>query len=163
MEYKFEEITEKHRKEVIDIFNYYIKNTTAAYREEVVDYSFFNNLIEDCIGDSKYVIKNTEEVVGFCLLEHFIPLNTFREVAEVTYFIKKDYVGKGIGKSALERLENDAIAKGINVLTANITSNNNQSIRFHEKNGFTKYGELEKAGLKFDKYFNIIYMSKELS
>ncbi len=163
MDLIIEEITEQHRKDVVDILNYYIENTTAAYREDMVDYSFFENLIDDCIGNSKYVLKNKNEVVGFSLLEFFIPIRTFREVAEVTYFIKKEYIGQGIGKKALALLEGDAKKKGIKTLVANITSDNAESIRFHEKNGFTRYGELENAGIKFGKHFSIVYMKKVVS
>ena len=160
MELRIDRISEECRKEVIDIFNYYIENTTAAYREDTVDYFFFDNLFEDSIDDAKYIIKYGEEIIGFCLLEYFMPIRTFREVAEVTYFIKKEYIGRGVGKKALEVLEQDAKGKRIKTLVANITSDNRESIRFHEKNGFIKYGELDNAGIKFGRYFNIIYMKK---
>ncbi len=163
MELRIERVYEECRKEVLDIFNYYIKNTTAAYREDIVDDSFFDDLFEDAIGDAKYIMKIGEEIIGFCLLEYFMPIRTFREVAEVTYFIKKEYIGRGIGKMALEILEQDAKQKGIKTIVANITSDNKGSIRFHEKNGFIKYGELENAGIKFGRYFNIIYMKKNIA
>lgn len=159
---KFERLSDESRKEVIDIFNFYVMNTTAAFRDEKVDYSFFDNLIDDGIDDAQYVIKNGKEVIGFSLLEYFMPMRTFRETAEVTYFIKKEYTGKGIGQKTLEILENDAKRKGIKTLIAIITSDNRDSIRFHRKNGFTKYGELEKGGIKFNNHFNIIYMKKSI-
>ena len=160
LEVTIEKMTECHKKDVINILNYYIENSTAAYREDAVDYSAFHNMTEDCIDDSKYVIKNGNDVIGFSLLEYFMPIRTFRETAEVTYFINKEYIGKGIGKKALEILEDDAREKGIKTLVANITSDNVDSIRFHERNGFVKYGELEIAGIKFNKHFGITYMKK---
>lgn len=164
MEYAFEIITEQHKKEIIDIFNYYIKHSTAAYRDECVSYDFFDNFIEDCIDDSKYVIKNREDViVGFCMLEYFSRSNTFKHMAEVTYFIKNEFIGFGIGTLALERLEHDAKEKGIKILTAEISSKNIGSINFHKKHGFTIYGELENAGFKFNEYFNLVLMNKKLS
>ena len=45
MKLVFESISEEHRKSVIDIFNHYILNTTAAYREEKVHYDFFDNFL----------------------------------------------------------------------------------------------------------------------
>ena len=163
MKLDFEVIEEKYRKDVIDIFNYYIENSTAAFREKAVDYSFLSHLLDDCIETFKYVIILDSEVVGFCMLEYFIPIKGFSGTAEISYFIKEAFTGRGIGTLVLDRLERDAISCGVENLIANIISDNAQSIKFHEKHGFTKYGELEKAGKKFGRYINIVYMQKILN
>ena len=45
MDIHFNKLTEKYKKETIDIFNYYIEHTTSAYRSEKVDYDFLVRLL----------------------------------------------------------------------------------------------------------------------
>ena len=50
MDIHFNKLTEEYKKETIDIFNYYIEHTTAAYRSEKVGDDFFNTLVDDDVG-----------------------------------------------------------------------------------------------------------------
>ncbi len=43
-------ITSDDRETIIDIFNYYVENTFAAYPEEKVTYEFFDVLLGMCQG-----------------------------------------------------------------------------------------------------------------
>ena len=160
----FEKMTETHSKEVLDIFNYYVENGFAAYPNAKLPYEYFSKFLEISNGLPAYVIKNkdTEKVTGFCFLKPYNPLPTFKETAELTYFIEKDFVGIGIGKSALNLLEEEAKELGIKHLLANISSKNEQSLKFHIKNGFIECGQFHNIGKKNGENFDIIYMEKIL-
>lgn len=161
--YTFETLDGTHQTEVVRIFNHYVEHSTAAYREKPVDDGFFSHFTADLEDYPGYaILDSSRTVVGFCLLEPFMPISAFSEVAEITYFIHKDHTGKGIGSAALKRLEQDARAIGVAKLIANISSDNIGSIVFHIKHGFEEYGRLRKAGKKFGKSFDIVYMDKEL-
>ena len=67
MNYTFETLSESHRKAVIDIFNYYIQNSYAAYPDQPVDEDFFDRFLEMSRGYPAVVIQAGEEVVGFRL------------------------------------------------------------------------------------------------
>lgn len=164
MNHVFEKMTETHAKEVLDIFNYYIENSFAAYLATKLPYNFFSKFLEIPNGFPAYVIKNrdTENVVGFCFLKAYSPLPSFKETAEITYFIEKDSVGMGLGKLALNLLEEEAQKLGIKYLLANISSENEQSLKFHAKNGFKECGRFYNIGKKKDKNFDIVYMQKSL-
>ena len=163
MDINFKPFEEKHREGVIDILNYYIKMTTAAFREDIVDYTHFDKIIDKNDVYSGYAITASgEEIVGFCTLEPFKNIRSFKKTAEAMYFIKKEYIGKGIGKRALQRLENDAKEIGISKIIVDITDDNENSIRFHERNGFIEYGRLKKCWNKFGRDLGIVYMEKDI-
>jgi L-amino acid N-acyltransferase YncA len=162
MNISFERLSKEHRAEVIDIFNFYIKNSYAAYPEEQVSYDYYDKFLEIAAGFPAFAIKNEEKLIGFCFLNSYNPLSTFNETGVITYFIDKDYKGKGIGKSALNKLEAEARIKGIKNILANIASVNEESIAFHSKNGFRKCGEFEGIIKKNNKQFDIIWMQKTL-
>ncbi|MCK4259322.1 MAG: N-acetyltransferase [Halanaerobiales bacterium] len=163
MNITFEKLSLEHQEEVMCIFNYYIKKSTSAYREKTVDNEHFLNFI-DGSNHCEFAIKNDQnKVIGFCLLEPFMSLSTFAEAAETMYFIDHEYTGQGIGTLVLKKLEDEARKRGIKKLLANISSENANSINFHQKNGFVEYGRLKNVGKKFDRYFSIVWMGKELS
>ena len=161
--YRFEPLAEDHRRAVIDIFNYYVTETTAAYRRDPVGYDFFENFTGDMDRYPAYAIRTEDGVVaGFCMLEPFMNAPTFDAVAEATYFLHPEHTGRGIGSLALGRLEADAKKMGITRLVANASSENDGSVRFHLGRGFTEYGRLENAGEKLGRIFGIVYLEKKI-
>lgn len=163
MDVTFEKLTLEHAEDVINILNYYIKNTTFAYSEETIGIEDFYDFIDEKKVHCSFVIKNNQEkVIGFCILNSYNSLSTFSESAKTMYFIDKEYTGKGIGTLVLNKLEDEAGKKGIKKLLANVSSENVNSIKFHQKNGFFEYGRLKDIGKKFGRYFSILWMGKEI-
>lgn len=164
MKIEFEFLSEEHRHDFMDIFNYYAENSFAAYPENKMPYTFFDIFLENAKKYPAYVIKQegSSEVIGYCQLRAYIQLPTFKETAEVSYFIKKDDVGQGIGPQVLSRLEDDAKKLGIKNLLASVVSLNERSLQFHRKHGFHECGCFAGVGKKFGEVFDIIWMQKVL-
>lgn len=163
MIYTINQISEDDRESIIDIFNYYIENSFAAYPEQKLPYKAFDMLMQISNGYPTASLKDTNgKIVGFGMLRAYNSIKTFSQTAEITYFIHPDYTGKGLGKLLLESLEKSAIEKGIMCILANISSLNLGSINFHEKNGFIKCGQFKKIGKKNNQIFDIIWMQKNL-
>jgi len=164
MNVHFEVMSEKHCAEVMGIYNYYVENGFSAYPETPLPEQFFGKFLEMTKGYPAFVIKDegTREVVGFCFLRAYNPFLAFRKTAEITYFIKQDQTGKGLGKITLEKLEREAKDRGIKYLLASITSKNEQSLAFHKRNGFSECGKFKGIGEKKGVTFDIIWMQKEL-
>ena len=162
MNITFEQMSDDHRIEIIDIFNFYILNSYSAYPEEKVSYDYYDKFLEMTVNFPAFAIKLNDKIVGFCLLSSYNPLSTFNETAVITYFIDKDHTGKGIGKIALNKLETEARRKGIKNILANIASINEESLVFHSKNGFKKCGEFQGIIQKNNRQFDIIWMQKRL-
>jgi phosphinothricin acetyltransferase len=152
----------KHSKAIIDIFNDYITISSSAFPDKPVPYEYFDKIAEVTKDYPAFSIKEKDRIIGFCFLHPYNPLPTFNECAEITYFIDKDFTGKGIGLLALERLETEAKKKEITTILASISSENNGSIAFHKKNGFTECGRFEKIAKKRGKQFDIVWMQKFL-
>ena len=63
----FEELNGGHKIDVMNIYNYYVENSYAAYPEKKLEYSFFENIMNMTKGYPAYAIKMDEKVVGFFL------------------------------------------------------------------------------------------------
>jgi phosphinothricin acetyltransferase len=161
--YKFEKMDDRHCTAVIDIFNYYITESFAAYPQESVGYQFFDRFLDMTRGYPAVAIKDdTDAVVGFAFLHAYRSGRTFRRAAEITYFIHPDHTGKGIGTTVLSRFKLAAKEQGIDTLLANISSRNEGSLRFHRKNGFEECGRFRRIGKKFGEGFDVVWMQLEL-
>jgi len=163
MDYSFEEMSEEHRTGVVDIFNYYIENSFAAYPEEPFNYDFFDRFMAMACNYPSAVVKDVSgEIVGFAFLHPFHSISTFSKTAMITYFIMPEHTGKGLGSAILEKFIEEAKKKGIKIIMANLSSENKGSMNFHLKKGFRECGRFKKIGRKFGKNFDFITMQLDL-
>jgi len=161
--FRFEKMSDRHREAVIDIFNYFIRQSYAAYLEEAVDYHFFDHFLNMCRGYPALVIKDgAQQVVGFGFMRPHHLADSMKRASEVTYFILPENTRMGLGTRMLDFFEQEARKRGIDSLLANISSRNQESIGFHLKNGFRECGRFLKVGRKFGEDFDVVWMQKIL-
>jgi len=163
MEYSISPISNEDRESIMDIFNYYVENSFAAYPENKLPYQTFDMLIQMANGLPTGSIKDQSgKIVGFGMLRTHNPIPTFSQTVEATYFIHPDHTGKGLGKVLLSFLEKGAVENNITNILANISSLNPNSIKFHQKNGFIECGRFKKVGKKKGQEFDTVWMQKLL-
>ena len=163
MEYSLSPITQSDGTAVIDIFNYYISHSFAAYPGEEVPYAFFGFFLEQIKTYPSVAVRLADgSLVGFGLLRAHSPMAAFRHTAEITYFIRPDLTGLGIGSEMLAYLEREGKRQGIRTILASISSLNEGSIRFHEQNGFLECGRFRNIGMKKGTVFDTVWMQKDL-
>lgn len=162
-QYLLEPISISDQKSVIDLFNHYIENGFAAYPEHKVPYEFFDMFRSMCKDNSSVTVKDNEGILaGFGMLRPHNPMPAFSHTAEITYFIKPELTGKGIGSQMLEFLVNEGKKCGISQVLASISSLNEGSIRFHQKHGFIECGRFKGIARKKGVFFDIIWMQKSI-
>lgn len=160
-EYSCGPLLETDGKAVFDIFNYYVRNSFAAYPEQEVPYEFFGMFLEICKNYPSVVVKDSKKnVVGFGMLKPHNLMPAFRHTAEITYFIQPDQTGKGLGRKMLSLLETEGKKQGISTILASISNLNEGSIRFHARNGFSECGRFIRVGQKNGVFFDTVWMQK---
>jgi phosphinothricin acetyltransferase len=146
---------------VMDIFNYYVEHSFAAYPQEKLPLSFFDMLMASYKGYPHVAAVTTVgEVVGFGGLRAFNPMSVFRKTAEVSYFLSPAHTGQGLGSAMLGHVTKGAKEMGIECLLASISSLNAASLGFHERHGFERCGVLKRIGCKNGTDFDVVYMQK---
>jgi L-amino acid N-acyltransferase YncA len=160
-DYSIRMATEEDREAVVDIFNYFVEKSFAAYPDTKAGYSLFDVLKTMCLQGTFYVIDKPEGgVIGFGMLRPHQKSSTFSRAAELTYFIMPGYSRRGLGARLLQVLEKDAAKLGVETLLANISSLNSQSLGFHRKQGFKQCGCFERVGRKLGRDFDVVWMQK---
>jgi phosphinothricin acetyltransferase len=95
MEYSIEEMSEEHRPQVVEIYNYFIENTFAAYPGTAMDDSIFDRFLALSQGYPSLVARDHDEnVVGFAFLQPYHPAESFRKTAVASYFILPEHTRK---------------------------------------------------------------------
>ena len=160
---KIRTIENKDYGYIVDIYNYYVQNSNAAFIDKSIDIKFVETLHKAALKNSFLVLDKGEMIVGFALLKSFLPIETFNRTATVSYFIAPEYTRQGLGSLLINRLVDYAHTSNIDNFIAEISSDNIQSINFHKKQGFQQCGLLSNVGFKNKDDFSIIYMQKHIN
>ena len=161
MDYKLEPVCAEDGDQIIDIYNYYVENSFAAYPESKVPHEFFASFLSLTRGYPFLAAKETSgKVVGFGSLRPYSPLPTFSRAAEITNFISPEHTGTGIGQQILDSLLDQARKMGIVTILASISSLNHASLAFHKKNGFVECGRFVGIGRKMGQAFDVVWMQR---
>jgi phosphinothricin acetyltransferase len=109
------------------------------------------------------VAERDGQVVGYAYTGQFRDRAAYRFCGEDSVYIHPDHMGAGIGRALLDALLPASAASGFERIIAVIgDSANLGSIRLHERAGFAHCGKLDKAGFKFGRYLDVIFMQREI-
>ncbi len=159
----FEEITQQHLNEVKDIYNYYVSNTTISFHTEVLSLDEIKaSVINNNPRFKSFVIKEDNEIKGYVLITQYKSKQAYDLCGEVTIYLKPDILGKGIGKHALQFIENVAREQGFYTLIATICMENTRSKSLFEKNGYEQCALFKGIGYKFERRLDIGSFQKVL-
>lgn len=162
-DYLFKEAREEHISDLLDIYNYYVLNTTATFHskslteEAMKELIFFNN--------PKYrtfVIVKDEIICGYVLLTQHKSREAYDRTGEVTVYLRPESIGTGIGSLAVKYIEEFAKSKDFHVLIATICGENHQSIKVFERNGYEKCAHYKQVGSKFNQWLDVVAYQKIL-
>ncbi|MFW9826652.1 MAG: GNAT family N-acetyltransferase [Candidatus Thorarchaeota archaeon] len=159
-EFRIRNLEDSDLNEMLLIFNYYIKNNFAAYPENEVNSKFFLNIKQTAL--CFYVLELGTRIIGFAFLRNYLPYENFKQTGVLTYFIDHKYTNKGLGTLLLNKLIEYAKEHEIRILLVNLSSLNQQSLNFHKKHGFHECGRFKNIAKKFNKFFDVIWMQKNL-
>lgn len=138
-----------------EIYNYYIRNSTATFRENEYSQKEILEKFEAVrrIYPFLVAVDETEGIAGFAYISRFRDPSAYR-LAETTIYLSPHCLHRGLGKMLYEELIRMAREKrpDLTGLVACITLDNKASIGFHEKMGFLPSGTLPKAGFKFQRF-----------
>ena len=161
---KFEEVRNEHLPKLLDIYNYYVVNSTATFHTHLLSIKEMKELVMfDSERYRTFVIIVGDEVCGYVILTVHSKREAYRQTADVTVYLKHDYTGRGIGSSAIKYIEDFARLKGFHVLIAGICGENSNSIALFESNGYDKCAHYKEVGFKFGRLLDVVYYQKIIS
>jgi len=160
---RFECVKDEHLRRITEIYNYYIKNTTVTFHyyehtEEQMKEILYSK--DPRFNSFAIIDDNNGEVIGYCLICKFKNREAYNIFGEVVLYLDNRYLGKGIGKKALDFLEEEAKKQKFHSLVASISGDNERSIGLFESQGYYKCAHFKEVGVKFDKFLDVLYYEK---
>ena len=159
--------TEADIPAIVDLYNAWIPTHTITWTEGLDTQeqraAWLQRQRRD--GCPVLVAEHAGDVVGYTAYEPFRGEGKwpgYRHTAELSIHVRQDHWGRGVGRALVERLIERALAAGIHVMVAAIDSENEPSIRFHERLGFAEVGRLPETGRKFGRWLDLVLMQRTL-
>lgn len=158
MNYELREMLPGDEARVLEIFQQGVNGGMATFETTVPTAEAWNM---DYFNDCRWVLENeTSEVVGWCALKPVSKREVYKGVAEVSIYFDNDYQGKGLGSVLLKKMILDSENHGFWTLQANIFSEKEASLRFHQKNGFRTVGIRKKIGRLNGEWKDVIMLER---
>ncbi len=155
-------------RELLDIYDYYVKETAITFEYETPSEDEFRGRIEKVLKKYPYiVIEQNGTILGYAYAGTFKDRDAYQWSVELSIYLNKDHRRAGLGRLLYEELERRLKAQGILNLYAcigypdaedeHLTLN---SVRFHEKMGYSMIGKFNKCGRKFGRWYSMVWMEK---
>lgn len=147
----------------LEIYNYYILNSTATFEEEPITLPAFKERILNITKKYPFLVAQSNgKIIGYAYLDEYNSRSAYRITADLSVYLSVADTAKGAGSALLNELIIRAKAQSIEMIVSLITEENAPSIAFHEKHGFKKSGFLEDVGIKFNRHLGVYFYQKKI-
>jgi L-amino acid N-acyltransferase YncA len=148
---------------ILDIYRYYILNSTITFEERVPSGPEFQKRIDEIASRYPFIVAESGgEIAGFAYATTFRNRSAYRWAVEVALYVDLRHQGKGIGKKLLEVMLDILFRLGYYRVYAVITLPNERSTKLFESAGFRKVGYLQGVGFKHGVWCDVDIMEKSL-
>lgn len=115
-------------------------------------------------GNSRpiFIYKENDEILGYYSLSDFNPKIAYDISVEISIYVAKKALKKGIGKQLLAHSLNEARGLNLKNIIALIFSKNEASLGLFLKFGFEKWGELPGVCLMDGEYKDVVILGLKL-
>jgi len=157
-------LTSEHLPEIVQILNYYIKNTAITFDTEPYTTETRKPWFEQFGLSGRYqclVAIEDGQIAGYANSSPFRAKRAYDPSIEVSIYLRHDLHSKGVGTALYTELFNRIKHENVHRAHALITLPNDKSINLHKKFGFTEVGTLNEAGQKLGQYHSVYLMEKK--
>jgi phosphinothricin acetyltransferase len=155
---------ESDAESIAAIYAHHVLTGTASYDVEPPSVVATRDKIWRIIkaGWPFLVAEINGQVVGYAYVTQFRDRPAYRYTAEDSIYVDPDYMRRGVGKALLEALLPSAEKYGFRTVIAVVGGAEPASIALHKACGFNEVGRLRRAGFKFGRWLDNIYMQIDL-
>ena len=162
---KIRDVLPEDAERIQEIYSPYVSDTVISFEITVPGKSEMQKRIEKLLANAfPYIVAENETgtVVGYAYADKFGEREAYRYSFIVSIYLDMEVRSRGIGQKLYDELEKRMKKMGIVQVLSAITGKNKKSLRFHEKNGFTKIGHFPNVGYKMGEWHDIIWMNKTI-
>ena len=163
---KIRDVLTEDAERIQEIYSPYVLDTVISFEITVPGKSEMKKRIQKLLANAfPYIVAENETgtVVGYAYADKFGEREAYRYSFIVSIYLDMEVQSRGIGQKLYNELEKRMKKMGIVQVLSAITGKNEKSLKFHEKNGFTKIGHFPNVGYKMGEWHDIIWMNKTIN
>ncbi len=150
---------------ITDIYNYYVRETAITFDLEPFAFAEREPWFAQFSNEGRHriiVLEDDGVIQGYASSGRFRTKDAYLTSVETSVYLRPEQTSKGLGTDlyrALFRLIED---EDIHRAYGGITLPNDASVALHRKFGFKESGVTREVGRKFDRYWDVAWLEKEL-
>lgn len=147
-----------------EIYNAVIEHSLAVWSEQAVDDAERRTWFaaKRAAEEPVLVAVARGEILGFATYGRFRNHSGYDATAEHTLHVREGARDAGTGSALLEAIIDRARGAGKHVIVAGVGAQNEGSLRFHHRHGFTEVGRMPGVGSKFGRRLDLVLLQREL-
>ena len=148
---------------ILAIYAPYVTDTTITFEYDVPTQTEFLERFCRITAEFPWLVwEEGSEILGYAYACHPFERAAYSWCAEPSIYLTPEAQGRGIGRKLYLALEELLKGLGYRMLYALITGENQGSVAFHEKLGYTFAGKLRTAGYKMGRWCDVFWLEKQL-
>ncbi len=152
------EAVEADLTDVLEIYNYAVRETTATFDLQEQTMEQRQEWFRKYGGKHPLLVAELEgRAAGYCCLSTFRAKPAYDRTVELSVYIHPDHWGKGIARALMTNVLRRARELGHHSVVSCITAGNEISVRLHEAFGFRYVGTFRECGWKFDAWQDVMF------
>lgn len=156
---------ESDAESIAAIYAYHVLNGTASYDVEPPSEAETQAKIRRirAAGWPFLVTEDEGEVAGYAYVTQFRDRAAYRYTAEDSIYVHPGHMRRGVGRALLEALLERSAEYGFRTVIAVVGGAEPASIALHQCCGFEQVGRLRRAGFKFGRWLDNVYLQVEFA
>ena len=148
---------------ILNIYGPYVLHTAVSFEYTVPTAEEFTRRFREITAQFPWLVWEEDgKILGYAYGSLPFGRAAYRWVAASSIYLAPEAQGKGIGRKLYAALENLLQRQGYRKTYAIITSDNPGSLAFHKKTGFRFLAEFSDCGVKFGRFYSVVWMEKDL-
>lgn len=149
---------------ILEIYRPYVENTTVTFEYETPTPEAFRQRFLEITARFPWLVWEEQgEVLGYAYACAPFARPAYSWIAEPSIYLDPGARGRGIGKKLYSALEALLSLLGYQLSYAIITSENEGSLAFHERHGYTVLAHFPACAYKHGRCLGITWMEKRLN
>ena len=151
---------------MLAIYNEIVATSTAVYRDAPTTREERAAWLaaRGAAGFPVLIAERGGEVLGYASYGDFRgAFPGFRFTVEHSVHLGERARGQGVGGVLMGHLLDHAREKGVHVMLGAVDADNEASLRFHDKLGFSRSARLHEVGFKFGRWLDLVFVEKRLT
>ncbi len=155
---------------LLEIYAHYVERTAVSFEYEVPTLDEFRERMRQTARRYPYLVAEADgRALGYAYAGPFASRAAYQWACETTIYVDRSARGRGLGRMLYEALERKLGDMGILNLCACIAWSDagdeyldRASPDFHAHMGYTKVAHFHRCGYKFGRWYDMIWMEKQI-